>query len=235
MSRRMESGSRIHASGFICLYACMIIIPSILVTSENEFKSQIKAIDGLVEMIQIDLADGKFAPNTTWTFADPEHAQKYLNDIDFELHLMVESPLDTIKKWSDHPRLKRLLIHFESTKNIEAVIEEIKLLNKEVGIVLNPDTSIYEVEPYLDRINSVMLMGVYPGFQGQKFIDNTIERIKKLREISNGIFIEVDGGVNNGTIKKIVKAGADAVCPGSAIFGGGSIKENIKGLKSLIK
>ena len=85
-------------------------------------------------------------------------------------------------------------------------MEEIKIFNKQIGIVLNPDTSIYEVEPYLNKVGYVMLMGVNPGFQGQKFIEETLDRIKKIKEMKEKIFIEVDGGVNKKTIKKINKS-----------------------------
>ena len=214
----------------------MQIIPSILVTSEEDFKNQIASIANTVDMVQIDLADGEFIPNTTWPYQDPEHAQKYLNEIDFELHLMVKNPLMVIKKWLGHPRFKRALVHYESTDDIKPVLEEIKALGKRVGLVLNPDTSIYDAEPYFDTVDLVMLMGVTPGFQGQKFIEKTIERIGKIKEINKNIFVEVDGGVSKDTIKKISEAGADAVCPGSAIFGNKQTPaKNIKEIQKIVE
>ena len=100
------------------------------------------------------------------------------------LHLMVKNPLMVIKRWNKHPRFKRALVHYESTDDIKPVLEEIKALGKRVGLVLNPDTSIYDAEPYFDTVDLVMLMGVTPGFQGQKFIEKTIERIGKIKEIN---------------------------------------------------
>ncbi|MDP2684431.1 MAG: ribulose-phosphate 3-epimerase [bacterium] len=220
---------------FKCLYVYMQIIPSLLVTSEKDFKTQITNLTGLVEMIQVDLADGEFVPNTTWAYQDSEGAQEYLTDIDFELHLMVNNPLDTIKKWINNTRLKRVLVHFESTNDIESVLDEIQMFDKDVGIVLNPKTSIFEAEPYFNQVSSIMLMGVNPGFQGQKFIEATLERIKKIKELDSSIYVEVDGGVNEKNILKIQEAGADAVCPGSAIFNERSVKENIDKLKVLLK
>jgi len=210
------------------------IIPSLLVTNETDFESQIKSVTGLVDMIQVDLADGKFVPNTTWPYQEPQKAQKHLENIDFELHLMVEEPLKIIKQWINHKRLKRILVHIESTNDIESILSEIKMFHKEAGIVLNPTTSIYDAEPYFDKIDSLMLMGVKPGFQGQAFIPSTIDKIKKVKEINKNVFIEIDGGVNKLTITQIARAGADVICPGSAVFKGDNIENNITDLTNLL-
>lgn len=213
----------------------MIIIPSILTTSEREFKKNIKSITGAVGMVQIDLSDGQFTPNTTWAYKEPEKAQTYLNKINFELHLMVKNPLQTVKEWAGHPRLKRILFHYESISDATTIAAELKSLNRPVGIVLNPETSINVAEPVLDKLDLIMFMGVRPGFQGQKFIPQTIERIKQMRAKNNTILISVDGGVNANTIVEIERAGADIVCPGSAVFGKGNPVDNLKKLKNLIK
>lgn len=209
------------------------IIPSMLVLSEEEFKTQIESIRGEVEMVQIDLADGKFVPNTTWGYNNPGKAQEYL-DINFELHLMVSDPLKTIEAWADNPKLKRILIHYESVDDMKKVISELKSLKKEISIVLNPDTPSKVLNPFLNQIQGVMFMGVNPGFQGQKFIPETLDRIKALKAKNTKHFIEVDGAVNENTLPNIIKAGADGVCPGSAIFGNKNTPaENIKKLKKL--
>lgn len=211
------------------------IIPSILVLSEEEFKKQINAIKNEVKMVQIDLADGEFVPNKTWTFAEPKKAQKYL-DIDFELHLMVVDPLKTIKDWVNNPHLKRILVHYESADDINDIIGELSILGKEISVVLDPDTSALLLEPILDDIQGVMFMGVRPGFQGQSFIPNTLDRIKKFKENKTAHFVEVDGGVNEQTLSDIVRAGADGVCPGSAIFGNKqNPTKNIQHLQNIIR
>jgi len=211
------------------------IIPSLLVNSEEEFKTQIESVGKSVKMIQIDLADGNFVPNTTWTYQFPKKAQKYLN-IDFELHLMVIDPLKVLKDWGSHPKLRRILVHYESADDINLVIEKLKTFHKKIGIVLNPDTPIDALNPFLDKIDAVMFMGVNPGFQGQKFIPKTLERIKLFKEKGSKHFVEVDGAVNKSTIHDIAKAGADGVCPGSAIFGNNlNPAKNIKSLKKLAK
>lgn len=209
------------------------IIPSMLVESEDAFKKQINAVKELVDMVQIDLADGKFVENTTWTYLNPDLAQQYLGDIDFELHLMVAHPAETLKHWLGNQKLKRVLVHIESN-DAEKALSEAKSQGKQVGVVLNPDTEIEKVKPYLDKIDYVMLMGVHPGFQGQKFIDKTLERIKQVKQLDANMPISIDGAVNKKTIKSIVNAGADILCPGSAVFGDlPNIKDNIASLKEL--
>lgn len=219
------------------------IIPSILVSSEEEFKKQINSVKDKVKMAHIDLADGKFVPNKTWTYQSPKTAQQYL-DIDFELHLMVADPLKTAKDWLDNPRLKRILVHYESTADIKKVIGELSISGKPVSVVLNPDTSILALEPLLNEIQGVMFMGVKPGWQGQNFIPETLDKIKKFKKNKTAhfvacheakLFVEVDGAVNEKTLPDIVRAGADGVCPGSAIFGNKKTPaKNIQNLQKII-
>lgn len=212
------------------------IIPSLLVSSEQEFKTQIESLKNATEMIQIDLADGKFVPNTTWTFTHPKEAQKYLNNIDFELHLMVSDPLKTAQDWIKLKKLKRILVHFESSENLAEILSELKKSKKQIGVVLKPDTSLTMLIPYLDEIDTVMFMGVNPGFQGQKFIPDTLQKIKDFKSMDTGHFTEIDGAVNMETLPQIVKTKIDAVCPGSAIFGNDNTPaKNIMEMKKEIK
>lgn len=211
------------------------IIPSILVLSEEEFKKQIESIKNETGMVQIDLADGEFVPNKTWAYQSPKKAQEYL-DIDFELHLMVIDPLKTIKDWRNNPHLKRILVHYESADDIKEVIEELSILGKDISVVLDPDTSILVLDPILEEIRGVMFMGVRPGFQGQSFIPETLERIKKFKEKKTAHFVEVDGGVSEQTLPDIIRAGTDGVCPGSAIFGNENTPaKNMQNMQKIIK
>jgi ribulose-phosphate 3-epimerase len=213
------------------------IIPSMLVSDEETFKKQITAILGAVKMVQIDLADGKFVPNTTWPFENPKRAQG-IADIDFELHLMVCDPLKVLEDWKDNPHLKRILFHYEATTDVRSILKsEIINLKSEIelGLVLNPPTPVSVVQEYMDSIDAIMFMGVVPGKQGQKFIPETLERIKEFKSKGTNHFIEVDGAVNLDTLPGLIKAGADAVCPGSAVFGNDrSPKMNVKKMEEII-
>jgi ribulose-phosphate 3-epimerase len=211
------------------------IIASILVNSEEDFKNQLKLSKESVDMVQIDLADGKFVPNTTWDYKNPIDAQKYI-DINFELHLMVENPIDVLKDWEKNNYLKRILVHYESLKNPTEEIKILKEKNKELGIVLNPETPINSIDNILEEIDVVMFMGVNPGFQGQNFLPETLDKIKEFKNKKTKHIVEVDGAVNKETAIDIAKAGADILCPGSAIFGNDMHpKENIDTIKNILK
>lgn len=209
----------------------MEIIPSVLIQSEQEFLNQTRSVLGAVNMIQLDIADGQFVPNTTW--ADPEVVEEKL-EIDCELHLMVQDPLEEVRKWEYVPQIKRVLVHYESDpENTADILAQIHSYGWEVGVVLNPDTPIDVVENFVEEIDAIMFMGVKPGFQAQSFIPETLERIREFKSKHPNIFVEVDGGVNKETIANIAKAGADASCPGSAVFGSGNAAKNVQKLKEL--
>ena len=184
-------------------------------------------------MIQLDIADGKFVPNDTW--ADPDVVSERLH-IDCELHLMVADPLEEIRIWEEVPQVKRVLVHYESDPdNIKDILSQVQSYGWEVGLVLNPETPIDVVDDLIEDIDALMFMGVVPGKQGQRFIPETIDRIKEAREKFPRLFIELDGAVNEDTIEDIVNAGVSAVCPGSAIFGNErKPAENVKRMRELI-
>jgi ribulose-phosphate 3-epimerase len=197
-----------------------IIIPSILVLDEDTFVHTIELVRDNIDMVQIDLADGEFVENTTWTYEHYKKAIELLDGITFELHMMVNNPIETAENWKDAPGLRRYLLHIESTDDVDRAIDELNNFGKDVVLVINPNTPVDAVRPFLDKIRGVMFMGVHPGFQGQSFIPETIDRIIEFKALGTNHIIEVDGGVNMHNIKEISDAGATIVCPGSAVFGG---------------
>ncbi|MBT3817239.1 MAG: hypothetical protein HOE80_01820 [Candidatus Magasanikbacteria bacterium] len=209
----------------------MDIIPSILVQSESEFITQYNGLDSAVSMIQLDIADGKFVENTTW--ADPKIITDIVS-IGVELHLMVEDPLEEMKRWENISQIKRVLVHYESVDDISETIKTLKISSWEIGIVLNPDTPISVIEPIKNDITLVMCMGVVPGKQGQSFIKSTLEKMKSIKKEYPNLLVSVDGAVNKETLPEIMHSGADIICPGSAIFGSGKPKENIGDMQELI-
>ncbi|HBU07308.1 MAG TPA: hypothetical protein DEB09_04465 [Candidatus Magasanikbacteria bacterium] len=209
----------------------MIIIPSILVQSKEEYIKQIQAVQSVVDMIQLDIADGKFVPNITW--ADPDVVEQYTN-IDVELHLMVQNPLEEIKKWTNIKNIKRILIHAESDFDFPLITDHLSSKNIELGIVLNPNTPLSVLKPYIEQITTVMFMGVYPGFQGQNLIPEVLEKIVEFNSEYSNIFTEIDGAVNFDTLPDIIQTEVKAICPGSAIFGNGNPADNIEKMKEII-
>ncbi len=209
------------------------IIPSILVPDEKTFLKWSRAVQEVLPMIQLDIADGQFVPDETW--ADPTIVDEKLN-IDCELHLMVQDPLEEIRMWEEVQQVKRVLIHYESDpENIANIISQARSYEWEVGLVLNPDTPITVIDDLIEEIDSLMFMGVVPGKQGQKFIPETIDRIKEARAKFPDLYIELDGGVNEDTLPDIIAAGVSAVCPGSAIFGNERTPaENVTSMREMI-
>lgn len=209
----------------------MQIIPSILVQTKEEFISQIQSVQTEVEMIQLDIADGKFVPNTTW--ADPNIVEKYTN-IDVELHLMVKDPLKEVERWTATEVIKRVLFHYEAVKDFAGTLKALKKYDWEVGVVLNPDTELEKIKPYLADLDCVMFMGVYPGFQGQSLIPEVLEKIINFNSEYSHIFTEIDGAVNKETLPDIIQTEVKAICPGSAIFKTGNPAENVLEMRGII-
>ncbi len=209
------------------------IIPSTLVQSEQEFLSQIKGLGKSLDMIQLDIADGKFVNNTTW--ADPDVVRTI--DLAVELHLMVENPLEELERWKDVKQVNRVLAHYESIKDRahEAIHKIQDSYEWAIGIAVNPETDISVLEPLLPDIQLVMFMGVHPGKQGQGFLPETLERIRQFKKLNTEHLVSVDGAVNEQTIKDIQEAGADIVCPGSAVFHSDKTPaESVEYLQSLV-
>lgn len=208
------------------------IIPSLLVQTETEFLTQLKGLADSVDMIQIDIADGQFVSNKTW--ADPLIVKAAL-PFSCELHLMVQNPLEEMKKWEAVPQVKRVLIHIESVPNFPEIIRDTQAYPWEVGLVLNPETPLATIDPYLTLIDEIMFMGVHPGRQGQAMLPETVDRIKEFKKRDTEHPIAVDGGVNLQTIPLLQKAGVDILCPGSAIFGNEhSPEENVRRIRTLL-
>ncbi len=211
----------------------MQIIPSILVPDEQTFLDWSSSVEDCLSMIQLDIADGQFVNNTTW--ADPEVVGENLQ-IDCELHLMVQNPLEEARKWEGIQQVKRVLVHYESNpEDVGNILAQIHSYGWEVGLVLNPGTPLDVIENLAEEVDSLMLMGVVPGKQGQSFIPETIDRLKACREKYPNLFIELDGAVNENTLPDIVETKINAICPGSAIFGNDrEPKENVERMREII-
>ena len=215
----------------------ILISPSILAGDFSQLGKDIQKLeDAGADMIHVDVMDGHFVPNITIGPPVIKSLRKY-TDLPFDVHLMI-SPVhkyieDFSKAGSDI-----ITIHPEATKNVKDSIDLIKSLGKKVGLSLNPDTPIDKIEKYLDQIDLVLVMTVYPGFGGQKFISKVLNKIKNLKNIKDKnkfqFDIEVDGGVNFENNKLAIEAGANILVSGTTIFknNDGDIKKNIDLLRT---
>lgn len=206
------------------------VIPAIIAKDFEELKDKIKQIEPFVEWAQLDVMDGKFVDNTTWS--NPSDLKKLKTNLKLEAHLMVEKPEDVIDDWIKSG-VKRIIIHYEATKKLDKIIKKIQDAGLEASIAINPETSANELSPFLNvsSILSVLIMTVRPGRGGQEFIEATLGKIRALRERDENVKIEVDGGINLETAQKVVRAGADILAVGSAIFKSEDIKKSIEELE----
>ena len=181
--------------------------------------------------------DGHFVPNLTIGPPVIKSLRKYTK-LPFDVHLMISPVHKYIKNFAEAGS-DIITIHPEATKNLEKSIKEIKKFKKKVGLSLNPNTNISKIKKYLNKIDLVLVMSVYPGFGGQKFIKEVLKKIKKLKtlKIKNNFNykIEVDGGINFSNSKSVINSGADILVSGTTIFkeNKGNIKKNIKILRSM--
>ncbi|MBU4030981.1 ribulose-phosphate 3-epimerase [Patescibacteria group bacterium] len=206
------------------------VIPAIIAKDFEELKDKIKQIEPFVEWAQLDVMDGKFVDNTTWS--NPSDLKKLKTNLKLEAHLMVEKPEDVIDDWIKSG-VKRIIIHYEATKKLDKIIKKIQDAGLEASIAINPETSANELISFLNvsSILSVLIMTVRPGRGGQEFIEATLGKIRALRERDENVKIEVDGGINLETAQKVVRAGADILAVGSAIFKSEDIKKSIEELE----
>ena len=212
------------------------ISPSILSADFSQLGNEIKRLEkGGADLIHVDVMDGHFVPNLTIGPPVIKVLRQY-STLPFDVHLMISPVHKYIKDYAE-AGADIITIHPEATENIESSVSLIKKLNKKIGLSLNPDTSIEIIKKFLSSIDLVLIMSVYPGFGGQKFIPNIVNKIKKLKSIKEKqnlkFDIEVDGGINFDNSKLVVKAGANILVSGTTIFknNNGNIKKNIETLR----
>ena len=214
-----------------------LLAPSILSADFWRLGEQIQeCIEGGADIIHFDVMDGHFVPNITFGPVLLESIKKHC-PLPLDAHLMIENPdkyiPDFIKAGAD-----MVSVHVENTPHLHRTIDLIKSLGAKAGVVITPATPLSSLEEIIYYVDFVLLMSVNPGFGGQKFIDRSLIKLKRLKamvkSINPNILIEVDGGIKEDNILEVARAGADIFVVGSGIFGAEDIKAQTKKLKEIL-
>ena len=212
------------------------ICPSILSADFSKLGEEIAAVEKAgADMIHVDVMDGHFVPNLTIGPVVIKSARKSTK-LPFDVHLMIEMPEKYIEDYAK-AGADIITFHYEAVKDSKAIIKQIKALGKKAGISIKPNTSEQVLKDIVPELDLILVMSVEPGFGGQKFMPNSLEKLRNLRKMieatGKNILLEVDGGINAETIHSVLEAGADTIVAGSAVYGGNPAEyaTNIKKLR----
>jgi len=213
------------------------IAPSILSADFSKLGQEIKAVQNAgADWIHVDVMDGHFVPNITF---GPlvVRAAKHVTSLPLDVHLMIENPDRFIPEFVE-AGADLISVHAEACPHLNRTVDQIKSLGADAGVVLNPATPLSALEWVMEYVDLILIMSVNPGFGGQSFISNSIQKITDLRKMiderNRPVLIEIDGGVSQATIAAVSRAGADVFVAGSAIFGSADYKETIEDFRKKI-
>ena len=204
------------------------IIPSINVPTFPEVQERIKRVEPYVTWCHLDVTDGIFSTHPTWR--NPEDLTNLDTNLNVEVHLMVQRPEHIIDQWLVSP-IKRTIVHIETSRDIDGIIERCHKAGIQIGIAINPDSPWEALKPWIEKADILQILAVSPGPSGQQMKPEIVDKIKHLRTCCLGCIIEADGGVNPETAKPLREAGANLFVVGSAIFSSADIPIAIQVLR----
>ena len=204
-----------------------LVVPAIIAESQKELDSMLEKLNGKVERVMLDVMDGKFVPNTSldFDFRLPE-------GFEYEVHMMAVDPLERLSAMVG--KVDIAILHVETLTDISATIDRVRRLGLQLTLALNPGTGVDVIEPYLNEVDGVLVMTVDPGKYGGKYIPETLEKVRRIRELDTELPIEVDGGMNVENSRAAREAGANVIASGSFIMKSEDVAQAVEALSSCL-
>lgn len=202
------------------------IAPSILSADFGNLNEEMKSVESYADLFHVDVMDGHFVPNLT---IGAPVVKCLKSALPLSCHLMIENPENFVEQFAK-AGAATITIHVEAAKDLKAIISQIKSYGVRAGVSIKPKTEVSAIESVINDIDEVLVMSVEPGFGGQEFMENSLEKIAALRKMRPDLDISVDGGINDKTAKRVIEAGANILVSGSYIFGAPDRAAAIKSL-----
>ena len=206
------------------------IVPAVLTDDPLILKSMLEKAADYTDFVQIDIMDGVFVPSRSIGWQDILPIRKQPQ---WEAHLMINNPE---KEFANYQKAGagKVIFHFEATREYQKVIQAARSLKLKVALAINPETTLPQIMPLLDAVDSVLFLSVHPGFYGAKFLPDVLDKVKELHHIKPALRLSIDGGINENNLLEVAKTGVQEICVGSGIFRQSDPAEAYRKLAALV-